>query len=60
MSTKAKTLNRLELTERLMRKNTPCKTQTYDKCPECGHMSLIHEGGCMHCMNCGYDACGVH
>ena len=34
--------------------------QGYDKCPVCGTMALIHEGGCEHCVNCGYDACGLH
>jgi ribonucleoside-diphosphate reductase alpha chain len=28
------------------------------KCPECGQMTLIAEGGCKHCTSCGYDKCG--
>ena len=34
------------------------KTQGYSKCPECGEMSLVHEGGCMSCRKCGYSKCG--
>ncbi len=26
------------------------------KCPECG-ADLVHEGGCIHCINCGYSKC---
>lgn len=70
---KAKTLDRLELTRRKMQMRTTrnhsvdvnemikdANHQGYDKCPKCGAMSLIHEGGCEHCISCGYDACGVH
>ena len=32
----------------------------FDKCPMCGAYALIHEGGCEHCTNCAYDACGLH
>lgn len=28
------------------------------KCPECG-AELIFEGGCMHCPECGWEACGA-
>ncbi len=34
--------------------------QHFDKCPSCGEMALVHEGGCEHCLNCGHDACGLH
>lgn len=27
-------------------------------CPNCEQMTLIHEGGCEHCTNCGWSACG--
>ena len=27
-------------------------------CPNCEQMTLIHEGGCEHCSNCGWSACG--
>ena len=27
-----------------------------EKCPECGGR-LIREGGCIHCMDCGYSRC---
>ena len=28
------------------------------KCPQCGSMTLTHEGGCEICKNCGYSRCG--
>lgn len=28
-----------------------------EKCPECGQQTLIKEGGCNHCENCGYSSC---
>lgn len=69
----AKTLDRVELTRRKMQMATKrehfgevnkmvkdSSKQGYDKCPECGEMTLVHEGGCMHCTSCGFDACGVH
>lgn len=28
-----------------------------EKCPECGKQSLINDGGCKHCENCGYSQC---
>ncbi len=71
--TKAKPLDRLELTRQKMQMRTSPdhfvevnkmvtnnNHQGYDKCPVCGAMSLIHEAGCEHCTNCGYDACGLH
>ena len=27
-------------------------------CPNCEQLTLIHEGGCEHCTNCGWSACG--
>ena len=32
--------------------------QGYSQCPECGDMTLVHEGGCMSCRKCGYSRCG--
>jgi ribonucleoside-diphosphate reductase alpha chain len=29
-----------------------------DKCPKCGELTLIREGGCSKCTYCGYDKCG--
>ena len=26
-------------------------------CPDCKQVSLVHEGGCQTCQNCGYSAC---
>lgn len=28
------------------------------KCPNCGELTLTHEGGCEICKNCGYSRCG--
>ena len=28
------------------------------KCPNCGGLTLTHEGGCEICKNCGYSRCG--
>lgn len=28
-----------------------------DLCPECGQMSLMSQGGCNECTNCGYSKC---
>lgn len=29
----------------------------YETCPECGGR-LLNEGGCLHCLDCGYSKCG--
>ena len=29
-----------------------------DICPHCGHMTLIHESGCVKCTYCDWSACG--
>ena len=72
--TKAKTIDRLELTKRKF-SNSHNETQTevqvqqvqqeqheehygLSTCPNCEQMTLIHEGGCEHCSNCGWSACG--
>ena len=34
------------------------KRQGYSECPNCGDMTLTHEGGCEICKNCGYSRCG--
>lgn len=31
---------------------------TSSTCPECGSDSIIKEGGCTRCLECGYDKCG--
>jgi len=28
------------------------------KCPECGEMSYVKEGGCSKCLSCSYSTCG--
>lgn len=30
----------------------------YTKCPECGEMTYMKEGGCGKCLSCGFSACG--
>ena len=67
--TKAKTIDRLELTKRKF-SNSQSETQLEGQqeaheehyglstCPNCEQMTLIHEGGCEHCSNCGWSACG--
>ena len=60
---KAKILSheeRIALTKGKFPHKTTTDTQHFDKCPMCGAMALVHEGGCEHCMQCGYDACGLH
>ena len=32
--------------------------QELSKCPQCGEMTLVHEGGCNHCESCLYSECG--
>ena len=32
--------------------------QQMDVCPECGKKALIHDGGCVSCVSCGYSRCG--
>ncbi len=27
-------------------------------CPFCGTSGLIHQGGCVQCLNCGWSKCG--
>jgi ribonucleoside-diphosphate reductase alpha chain len=28
------------------------------KCPNCGHESLVYQEGCLICKNCGASRCG--
>lgn len=34
------------------------KVQSASKCPECGQYTLVFEGGCNCCKNCGFSSCG--
>ena len=34
------------------------KVQSTSKCPECGQHTLVFEGGCNCCKNCGFSSCG--
>ena len=69
--TKAKTIDRLELTRKKFSKShneTQTEAQEQQElheehyglsiCPDCGQMTLIHDGGCEHCSNCTYSRCG--
>ena len=29
----------------------------YEECPECHHKTLIHSGGCVQCVDCGWSKC---
>jgi ribonucleoside-diphosphate reductase alpha chain len=33
-------------------------SRTLEKCPDCGG-KVAHEGGCLKCPSCGWDACGA-
>lgn len=33
------------------------KTQAFEECPSCHENTLIHQGGCVGCSNCGYSKC---
>jgi len=32
---------------------------TYVECPNCGGKRLVKEGGCLHCLDCGWSICPV-
>lgn len=71
---KAKTIDRLELTKRkFSNTQNEAQTEVQEQqgqqevheehyglstCPNCEQLTLIHEGGCEHCSNCGWSACG--
>ena len=71
--TKAKPLDRLELTRRKFHMNVnnfddvpayPGAEDTQeqelhgDLCPVCGRNTLIHESGCVKCFACNWSKCG--
>ena len=72
--TKAKTINRLELTRRKFSRSSssngvdtpyegvselPPEPDIHgDVCPNCGRHTLIHESGCVKCLSCSWSACG--
>jgi ribonucleoside-diphosphate reductase alpha chain len=33
------------------------KTSAAETCPECSEVTLVYEGGCYTCKNCGYTKC---
>ena len=33
------------------------KIQAFEECPSCHENTLIHQGGCVGCPNCGYSKC---
>ena len=65
---KAQTIDRLEFTRRRFAKQlglddtaSEAKHEEHygvSRCPMCGQMTLIHEGGCSRCPSCGWSACG--
>lgn len=45
--------------ERALKKYLPSGTQASgQKCPNCGHESLVYREGCLFCTNCGTSKCG--
>ena len=69
---KAKTIDRLELTRKKFAKQLGLEETSHESqheapknehygvstCPYCEQLTLVHEGGCEHCTNCGWSACG--
>ena len=59
---KAKTIDRLELTKKKFSRSfedLPPEPDIHgDICPHCGAKKLIHESGCVKCLNCSWSACG--
>ena len=65
---KAKTIDRLELTRKKFSQKLehdfgldalPPEPDIHgDTCPNCGAKKLIHESGCVKCLNCSWSACG--
>ena len=62
--TKAKTLDRLELTRKkfgMSQKEHVQQEQQEEHglkvCPNCGSKALRLDGGCMSCLSCGWSAC---
>lgn len=62
--TKARTIDRLELTRKkfghkLNLDDLPPEPDIHgDTCPYCGAKKLVHESGCVKCLNCSWSACG--
>ncbi|MDD3333552.1 MAG: ribonucleoside-diphosphate reductase, adenosylcobalamin-dependent, partial [Proteiniphilum sp.] len=45
--------------ERALKKYLPSETEAKgQKCPVCGHETLVYEEGCLKCRNCGASKCG--
>lgn len=45
--------------ERALKKYLPNETEVKgQKCPVCGHETLVYEEGCLKCRNCGASKCG--
>ena len=57
--TKAKTLDRLELTRRKFSRTQQQQQEEHGLkvCPNCGSKALRLDGGCMSCLSCGWSAC---
>ena len=45
--------------ERALKKYLPNGTEAKgQKCPNCGHETLVYQEGCLICTNCGASRCG--
>ena len=60
--TKAKTLDRLELTRKKFSRNQQQHQEQQEEhglqvCPNCGSKALRLDSGCMSCLSCGWSAC---
>lgn len=42
---------------RIIAKYMESSPDNKEKCPECGKQSMVNDGGCKHCENCGYSSC---
>lgn len=41
----------------LMQASATVRSTSFDICPSCGEVSLVHEEGCKKCYGCGYSEC---
>lgn len=41
----------------LMQASAVAKSTSFDLCPSCGEVNLVHEEGCKKCYSCGYSEC---
>jgi ribonucleoside-diphosphate reductase alpha chain len=41
----------------LLESQSVARSTSFDLCPSCGEVSLVHEEGCKKCYSCGYSEC---